>query len=379
MHANARSTVVLVIWFMFSLCTPTFAGEFLTANTQKIGAVGARVLADFNADGVPDLAIVDSGRSQLLVFLGIRHGGFATPSVYPLGVGPIAIVRGDFNGDGKTDLIVANHGNPSISLFGTLSVLLGNGDGTFQQPATESVGSIFLKNMTAGDVNNDGRLDLVITNTTASNQTQTNVLLGKGNGTFQNPAGAYPASVFVGSLVLADFNNDGKQDLAEATTLYCQGGNCSLSAMTVFLGNGDGTFGTGVNYVSGATAATSVAVGDLNGDGNLDMVVTSTGVSHAGNGNGAPGILLGNNPSTANQPVTLTATMSASVRGSGTPTGTVMFKEGTTILGTAALNNGKANLTVSFKAGTHKIKPIYSGDTNFNTFTGQAFTQTVNP
>jgi hypothetical protein len=133
MHA-ARSIVVLVIWFMFSLCTHTFAGEFLAVNTQKTGAAKpqAMVSADFNADGVSDLAIVDSGRSQLLVFLGIRHGGFATPSVYPLGVAPIAIVMGDFNGDGKTDLIVANHGNPTISLFGRLSVLLGNGDGTFQ-------------------------------------------------------------------------------------------------------------------------------------------------------------------------------------------------------------------------------------------------------
>jgi hypothetical protein len=165
---------------------------------------------------------------------------------------------GDFNGDGVPDLAVANDGVLK------LSVLLGNGDGSFQAARDTNVGA-FQQSVVVADFNGDGILDLAVTNYTAPGKVS--VLLGNGDGTFQDlrsfDAGSYPSS-----LAVADFNGDGIPDLAVATSLGTR----------VLLGNGDGSFKTtNVSYLTGNSSA--VAVGDFNGDSLPDLAVTDSATS----------------------------------------------------------------------------------------------------
>jgi predicted NUDIX family NTP pyrophosphohydrolase len=186
---------------------------------------------------------------------GVPSAGFAKAVNYGAGSGPWSVAVGDFNGDGKPDLAVANEESNN------LSVLLGNGDGTFQTAVNYSVG-LQPWSVAVGDFNLDGKPDLAVANEGSSN---VSVLLGNGEGTFQAAvnygAGSGPWSVAVG-----DFNGDGKLDLAVADTVS--------NSVSVLLGNGDGTFQAGVNYVAGM-GPNSVAVGDFNGDGKLDLAVAN--------------------------------------------------------------------------------------------------------
>jgi len=271
---------------------------FPTASAPAGVAVG-----DFNGDGKPDLVSANPNGS-VSVLLGNGDGTFQSARNYAAGATPWAVAVGDFNGDGKLDIVVANRGldgPPSVSVLlgngdgtfrpaqnynvgagaysvavgdfrhigvldlvtanasaGSLSVLLGNGDGTFQSAVTYSVGST-PQSVTVGDFRNIGILDLAV----AEDQ-GVGVLLGNGDGTFQPQtiylAGSYPTSVAVG-----DFRNIGVRDLVVA--------NEQDQAVSVLLGNGDGTFRFRVNYFILGEFSTSVAVADFNNDGNADLVV----------------------------------------------------------------------------------------------------------
>ena len=164
-------------------------------------------------------------------------------------------MAGDFNGDGRLDLATAN------SLDGTVSVLLGNGDGTFQPQVTYAEGSDAI---VAGDFNGDGRLDLAVAN---YKDNDVSVLLGNGDGTFQ-PQVTYAVGSDPFAIVAGDFNGDGRLDLAVADP-YDPGG------VSVLLGNGDGTFQPAVQYAVGSNPFSIVAV-DFNGDGHLDLAVATT-------------------------------------------------------------------------------------------------------
>ena len=177
----------------------------------------------------------------------------------------------DVNGDGKLDIITANYGSNSVS------VLLGNGNGTFQPQTTFAAGS-GPASVWVADLNNDGRLDLVVGNRNAST---VSVLFGNGNGTFQ-PSIPFGAGENRYSVVVADVNGDGYPDLI--TT------NENQSTVTVDLGNGDGTFEPGQTVPVGA-GPTSIAVADFNGDGRPDIVTTNS------NGNSVS-VLLGNGDGT---------------------------------------------------------------------------------
>jgi len=226
---------------------------------------------------------------------------FKPASGSPLGVGgsPSSIATGDFNGDGKLDIAVANAKDNNVSVF------LSNGDGTFT-PAPHSpftvVGGVFGGSVpiaiAVGDFNGDGILDLAVTNIPTGGTcaitgffgnlcSSVAVLLGDGHGSFQgsnnfDPGGHLPSSVAVG-----DFNGDGFQDLAIT--------NFNDSSVSILLGDGTGTHFTAATNspMPVGTRPTSVAVGDLNGDGILDLVVANADA-------GTVSILLGNSNSNGN-------------------------------------------------------------------------------
>jgi hypothetical protein len=152
--------------------------------------------------------------------------------------------------------------------------------------------------------------------------------------------------------------------------------------VSVLLGNGYGTFQTATSY-GAAASPRSVVVADFNGDGAPDIAVANSGASVVSVLLNTRGTLVSTtsslNPSTFGQAVTFTATVTASITGSVTPTGTVNFMDGGTLLGTGTLSSGQAGFTTSaLSVGTHSITAVYSGDTNFNPSTGPVLSQVVN-
>jgi uncharacterized protein (UPF0548 family) len=233
------------------------------------------VVGDFNGDGKLDLAMANGGTAQagytdngVSVLLGNGDGTFQTAVNYTVGAAPSSLVVGDFNGDGKPDLAVTKEGTAPDFTDGGVSVLLGNGDGTFQPAVNYAVGSRPIS-LAVGDFNRDGKPDLAVGDFGLSTDAGVSVLLGNGDGTFQTATnlydarGAYPFSIEVG-----DFNGDGKPDLAIVQILP--------NPVSVLLGNGDGTFQTAVDFSVGPNPnPVSVAVGDFNGDGKPDLAVAN--------------------------------------------------------------------------------------------------------
>jgi hypothetical protein len=240
------------------------SAAFANAVTPTTSALAA---ADFNADGNLDLAIVNQIYGLGFVALGYGDGAFNAAGVLNTTGFLNGIAVGDFNGDGKLDAIVAGgSGGVSAGLGSSgLAVSLGNGDGTF----TTANGSPIslgqnLYAIVVADFNGDGKLDVAVTD---SSTNDLYILLGNGDGTF-----GPPSTITVGSdpdaMVAGDFNNDGKLDLAIAN-----GGD---NTVTLLLGNGDGTFtqASGSPYPVGKFPYQIVAA-DFNGDGKLDLATAN--------------------------------------------------------------------------------------------------------
>ncbi|MGC1961612.1 MAG: VCBS repeat-containing protein [Candidatus Sulfotelmatobacter sp.] len=227
------------------------------------------------------------------VLLGNGDGTFKPAVTYPSGgYGADFIVVADVNGDGKLDLVVAHQcvsystcATPSS--IGVVGVLLGNGDGTFQPALTYDSGGYLGIAVAVADVNGDGKPDLLVSNlcasyTTACSSGTVGVLLGNGNGTFQ-PAVTYGSGGYnqfgrspeLATLAVSDVNGDGKPDIL-VPNQCASSANCNNGTVGVLLGNGDGTFQAAVTYDSGGSFPDSVAVADVNGDGRPDLLVANT-------------------------------------------------------------------------------------------------------
>jgi serine/threonine protein kinase/predicted Zn-dependent protease len=257
-------------------------GTFEAAVNYPTGPCpGGVAVGDFNGDGIPDLAVANHNAfftsSTVSILLGNGDGTFQAAANYPAGQTPDCVVVADFNGDGILDLAVTSH------LFnGGVSVLLGNGDGSFQAPQSVAVGAN-PHAMAVGDFNGDGIPDLAVANWSNNS---VSIFLGKGDGTFRN-AGDY-STPGPDSPVVGDFNGDGKLDLAVANATN----DGTSGSVSVLLGNGDGTFQAPVSYLTGPIPNTGcpggMAVGDVNGDGTVDLVVLFGGgvLVLLGNGDG---------------------------------------------------------------------------------------------
>jgi hypothetical protein len=248
--------------------------DYSTAGPSPISVA----IADFNSDGNPDLAVPNSnpnanaGPGTVSILLGKGDGTFHPHVDYVTGADPLSLGTGDFNGNGKPDLAVLNFQD------NTVSILVGNGDGTFHTRVDFPVGSL-PRTIATGDFNRDGRLDLAVAHGNFLTSFGISVLLGNGDGTFQSPVEyATPGPPL--SIKVADFNNDGNLDLVII--------NFSLDTVSVLLGNGEGTFQKSVTYPTGGISAQALAVGDFNKDGKLDLAVVGAfgGTVLLGNGDG---------------------------------------------------------------------------------------------
>jgi uncharacterized repeat protein (TIGR01451 family) len=238
---------------------------------------GFLAVSDFNGDGKLDLAVSSYEMGSLFILIGNGDGTFQTTLENTLSGHPSALAVADFDQDGKPDLAVGNA--VGISPSGHVSILLGNGDGTFRAGVERAADP---QVVATGDFNGDGNPDLFMFAASSGKS----ILLGKGNGDFQAPV---PIAALIGgdltSLVVGDLNGDGSDDLATADVLF--------NAVHVYLANGDGTFRPAVSYAAG-DGPWSLAVGDFDGDGQPDVAVANSGSASAPNlGFSSVSILLG--------------------------------------------------------------------------------------
>jgi len=269
--------------------------NWISSQTPSGSSYAAIAVGDFNGDGIPDLAIPVYGypTDKIVILLGNGDGTFTAAKSSPAaGIDSSSVAVGDFNGDGIPDLVVANQcgSSNSCSAAGSVTILLGNGDGSF----TEAAGSPVTvgnnpKSVVVGDFNGDGIPDLAVVNEQDSTVT---ILLGRGNGFFVPASGSPVATGYwPSSAVVGDFNGDGVPDLAVA--------NESDSTLTILLGNGNGTFNPAASPSTG-WGPMSLTVADFNGDGILDLAT-------ADGWGGTYTILLGLGDGTFAQSMTSTA------------------------------------------------------------------------
>ena len=245
-----------------------------------------------------------------------------------------------------------------------MTVLLGKGNGTFAAAKSYAVASGPFQ-VAFADFNRDGKVDLVV-----ADLNEVSVLLGKGDGTFE-VAHNYAAGTPLISLAAATLRGNGVPDVLVGA---------KSGDLIFFPGIGDGTLGAVQHYAAHGT--NSLQVADFNGDGAQDIVVSgprgtamsilyNQGGTHIALATSATSITFGHG-------VTFTASLGASIPNSGTPTGTITFRDGTKIIATVPIAGGKATFnTSSLARGSHAVSSSYNGSTSFNSHVSNAVTVTV--
>ena len=401
-------------------------------------------VVDVTGDNFPDVflvvpTVITNGEAQaeLQEYVGKGDGTFkavsiltVVPNMVPkLTTSGSPLTFADLNGDGKMDLIAS--GSDTTGSTPTISISLGNGDGTFQAPTLLTFeGFGFVSGTAVGDFDGDGKLDIFLNEQTEG--TGAGILPGNGNGTFQTIANTdgtvSPPEIIALALgqgaVAVDLKNDGEQDviagnvvflnkfavvppvLATTSTAVTSSSNPSTSGASVTFtatvtSSTAGTITGTVTFLDGATSIGTGAVGaggvatlmtsaltagshsitaQYGGDTNF-AASTSPALTQVVNGAGkastTTAVASSLNPSTTGASVTFTATVTSTT--AGTITGTVTFLDGATSLGMGTLASGKATLmTSSLAAGSHSITAQYGGDANYATSTSPALTQVVN-
>jgi hypothetical protein len=350
-------------------------GTFRAVVTYQAGFGAAVAIADVNGDGKPDIVVANGGVG---VLLGNGDGTFqAVYSVYDSGgAGTSSIAVGDLNGDGRMDLVVTNPCHNAYCGAGEVSVLLGSGDGSFQAPVVYESGGYETSSVAIGDLNGDGRPDLIVTNQCADldciNPGTIGVLIGKGDGTFEDSVTYSSGTFFADSVSIGDVNGDGKPDLVVASLDVRQG-------MATLFGNGDGTFLAAVVYNAAwaDSDADSVAMGDFNGDGKQDLALAvsygnflSVMLNNSGFPSSITSLTSNINPVDMNkQSVTYTATVSITAGGnlSGGVTLVDSVGNGSSTV-TVPLVNNIAVYDATYRSrkllGAHSVTATYSGQAN---------------
>jgi Abnormal spindle-like microcephaly-assoc'd, ASPM-SPD-2-Hydin/FG-GAP-like repeat/FG-GAP repeat len=235
-------------------------GPPITYDTNN--GAGPIAVADLAGHGNSDLVGVNQALGFVSVLIGNGDGTFRPPVNYVTLPNPTQVAVGDFNGDGKLDIAVAGQGDYA-SIAPAVDILLGNGDGTFQEPAITTSLPSGPNAMTSGHFG-AGSLDLAIVLGFASSD-RVQILVGNGDGTFTLGESYELTALNSESIVAADFRNDGRSDLAIA--------ELEGRGVAVLLGTGDDEFEQPVTYDI-AYGASAVAAADMNGDGILDLVAT---------------------------------------------------------------------------------------------------------